>query len=787
MADISGDVVGVKDGEEVRGVRSLVISRVVDVDCAVLHDEITRGDREVPSRFSAVGRKYAKWLKLNKKHAAQVERLAKQVGNQVPVVGERGFSTAGARGFVGRLSGQAMVVSGGQRYQTTTNLGGGFNPNVVGAPAPAIGTPIGQHVITGAEICCDPLAWFREGIIDNPSFFLMSVPAKGKSTLVRKMLMGDVAQGHIPIIAGDIKGEYVGFVHQVGGQVISLGGGDSRLNPLDVGALGRAIPTLEAEIMRLREDVAVLAATADAVAEFVDSDGDVEQQLQQVQGELKEVVAQIAKSSSMGEGDSTLLQQRLQENELYQAAQVTLIKAERKVIAAQQEHDRTRNHGMAGLGELEFDELLKKTHELDQRLTPLRNEVAAAQAEYDRCVGIIDSIAKKEKRNIIADAQGQRVLLEEQKGILEQKIDALLLLKKQSESYQITERITELERLVEHAKSQIQERQVTMVSTLLSLSRQEPLLDWEAMVVSIALGEIYSQENIDWDNPPILQDLIEYLERGSPRLRQKARAESDEAWDQQTKPLLLSLNALLDGATGKIFSGQTTEPISVDSSAVCIDVSAIDGNNAEMKAAVMMSCWSNAFGAIQASHILADAGLEKQKYFSVTLDEMWQVMGAAPQMVQKIDALTRLNRTVGTSLNMITHTMKDLEALASEKDQKIAKGFIARAGMLIVGGLDKDELVKLNDHVQFSPAEQTLITSWAAGANPKRSRGQKDNSSRGVGCFMIKTAKDGTPGIPVRTVLTPTEVAYRLHDTNKRFDDFFQESSGGVEEKSSDA
>ena len=26
-----------------------------------------------------------------------------------------------------------------------------------------------------------------------------------------------------------------------------------------------------------------------------------------------------------------------------------------------------------GLGELEFDELLKKTHELDQRLTPLRN------------------------------------------------------------------------------------------------------------------------------------------------------------------------------------------------------------------------------------------------------------------------------------------------------------------------------------------------------------------------------------------------------------------------------
>ena len=31
--------------------------------------------------------------------------------------------------------------------------------------------------------------------------------------------------GHIPIVAGDIKAEYVGFTQQVGGQVIKIGHG----------------------------------------------------------------------------------------------------------------------------------------------------------------------------------------------------------------------------------------------------------------------------------------------------------------------------------------------------------------------------------------------------------------------------------------------------------------------------------------------------------------------------------------------------------------------------------
>ncbi|WP_300938623.1 ATP/GTP-binding protein [Corynebacterium stationis] len=554
-----------------------------------LHQDILDGEAEPPARFSKLGREYNRWLRDSKKQADFLDRQRRRAGGVVPVRKENPFGAMHRRGFTGRNSGFSAVQSGPPEWQTTTNLGCGFNPNVVGAAAPVVGTPLGRHVTTGAEVACDPLAWFREGIIANPSCFVLSLPGLGKSTLIRKMLMGGVASGHIPIVAGDIKAEYVGFTQQVGGQVIKIGHGFGHLNPLDVGALGRVIPLLEAH-----------------------SDNP---------------------------------------------------------------------------------------------------DVAAA---------------------------------------------------------------------VVKAKEQIHGRQVTMVSTLVSLGRGGPIKDFEAMLISAALREIYESEDIDWLNPPILQDLIDHIEQGSDDLRAKGRARTDEQWDARIDALVLSLNSLLDGQTGRIFSGQTTTPIEVDSPAVCIDVSAIDRGDSAMKAAVMMACWSNAFGAIEAAHMLADAGLAPQRYFSVTLDEMWQVLSSAPGMVSRVDELTRLNRTEATSLQMVTHTFKDLAALPTEEDRKTAMGFIERAGMVICGGLPTSELDILSNQLEFSPAEAAMITSWSRGAPPKRARtrGARANPP-GLGRFMIKPSKDGSPGIPVKTELFASEIAYRLHDTNARFEDFFAE--GAVE------
>ena len=41
---------------------------------------------------------------------------------------------------------------------------------------------------------------------------------------------------------------------------------------------------------------------------------------------------------------------------------------------------------------------------------------------------------------------------------------------------------------------------------------------------------------------------------------------------------------------------------------------------------------------------------------------------------------------------------------------------------------------------------------------------------------MIKPSKDGAPGIPVQTILFPSEQQLRLHDTNVRFAEMFAEA-----------
>ena len=157
-----------------------------DAEMITLHEQILDGEKETPSRWSSEGRRYRKWKKTSQKHAEAIERQRRRAGGAMPVRGEKPFTIMKPRGFTGHHAGYMAVQNGPMEWQTTTNLGCGFNPNVIGAPAPIIGTPLGRHVTTGAAVGCDPLSWFREGIIANPSCFILSLPSLGKSTLVVK-------------------------------------------------------------------------------------------------------------------------------------------------------------------------------------------------------------------------------------------------------------------------------------------------------------------------------------------------------------------------------------------------------------------------------------------------------------------------------------------------------------------------------------------------------------------------------------------------------------------------
>ncbi|WP_327150646.1 hypothetical protein [Nocardia sp. NBC_01329] len=149
------------------------------------------------------------------------------------------------RGFAGAGGGRMNVVGRPVEYRATTAQVAGLWPWSVGAGAPLIGTPLGSHLHTGSPVCFDPMNWFMRGsFITAPSLFVLGLNGFGKSSLVRRIVLGGVAQNITPLILADVKPDYRRLVELVGGQVIDLGYGHGKLNPLAGGVLGEIVPRL---------------------------------------------------------------------------------------------------------------------------------------------------------------------------------------------------------------------------------------------------------------------------------------------------------------------------------------------------------------------------------------------------------------------------------------------------------------------------------------------------------------------------------------------------------------
>src|SRR5699024_7420269 len=175
---------------------------------------------------------------------------------------------------------------------------------------------------------------------------------------------------------------------------------------------------------------------------------------------------------------------------------------------------------------------------------------------------------------------------------------------------------------------------------------------------------------------------------------------------ETVKPLRRALRSMVRGPFGEVFNGHTDVRIDAAAPAGCVDVSSLGQDFSPLRAAGLSTCRADGVVAVDAAHILEDAGVsDDESNFMVVLDEMWRVLGAGVGVVDRVNALTRLNRTIGIELVEIVHTFKDLEALPSEEDRKKAIGFIERAGALIVGALPRDEMMRLANIKPFTSAE----------------------------------------------------------------------------------
>ncbi len=93
-------------------------------------------------------------------------------------------------------------------------------------------------------VCCDPFAWPTAGLVTNLGMMIIGSPGAGKTSLGKRLIRGLMACGVNALILGDPKGEYVRVVESAGGQVVRVGRGLDRLNPLDAGPLGSVLPRL---------------------------------------------------------------------------------------------------------------------------------------------------------------------------------------------------------------------------------------------------------------------------------------------------------------------------------------------------------------------------------------------------------------------------------------------------------------------------------------------------------------------------------------------------------------
>lgn len=315
------------------------------------------------------------------------------------------------------------------------------------------------------------------------------------------------------------------------------------------------------------------------------------------------------------------------------------------------------------------------------------------------------------------------------------------------------------QRLAHQVLADAHGRRHTMVAALLTILRSEPPTDREETIIDRALK--YLDDN--HDGVPVLADLLRVIQDAPDEIRQVALDRGDlKRYKEITENLEASLIGLTTGGRlGEIFSQQTTTPMRRDRPVV-YDVSSIDDSEGDLQAGILLACWSAGFGTVNVAAALADAGLEPRRHYFVILDELWRALRAGRGMVDRVDALTRLNRARGVGLAMISHTMSDLLSLASTEDQMKAKGFVERSGMVICGGLPGAEMPLLTSAVPLSMSEQSMLTSWQDPPAWDPVSGH-ESEPPGRGRFLIKVG--GRPGIPIRVELTSAEL--EVNDTNK--------------------
>lgn len=309
-------------------------------------------------------------------------------------------------------------------------------------------------------------------------------------------------------------------------------------------------------------------------------------------------------------------------------------------------------------------------------------------------------------------------------------------------------------------------RRIEVARGLCSLALGEDLQTHERNMLSAALAA-WDEEHLG--QIPIFADIRTLVRDRHPRIRAQAEDGGDDAvYAERARRLIDALNALCGGDEifGECFANHTTEPLQVDRPVV-FDLSAFEEMDPILQAGVQLTCWTYGSTALATTKVLADAGLAPRRTYMLVMDELWRALRAAEFMVDRVDEITRLNRTLKLGQLLCTHSMDDLKLHNPEATAK-AWNFVNASEMIFIGGLNPSETGNLGETFAISETEKATLTQWAQIGEPDPETG-RGGEALGKGMFMIKGGKRA--GIPFRVALTNVEIEAGVHDTNAAWAD----------------
>jgi len=315
-------------------------------------------------------------------------------------------------------------------------------------------------------------------------------------------------------------------------------------------------------------------------------------------------------------------------------------------------------------------------------------------------------------------------------------------------------------RIVNHLHQQRHD----LVVTLLETHRGAPLSSVEFEVVGNSLVYMFEESP---HRVPILEDLLGLINNPPAEIKDLTNWLKDEnRYQDRVDALVTDLASLCRSRTmGAMFNGQTTVDMSDYEKGLVFDTSQINANQPKLISAAYLATWFVAFTIIEVDHLLADYGVKPRGQFMAWLDEFWRPLSASKGIVDRVNGLTRLNRTTGVGVAYAIHTTDDLNNVADPEDRAKAAGILRRCGMQWFGGLPHEEVMKISETVtRLRDSEIEQLVEWY---NPEFE--EAGGWIPGRGCFLIKLGERA--GIPVRVTLTQTEIDHKFHETSARLID----------------